>query len=250
MVAAAQRLSGSAPGISVAVSVGTGWLGPIAIALLRWCSVCRRGRPGGGWRTAADGKTGTGRLRSRGRDVRCCEDPRPGAGERCRAGDMCSGGRWVGSKDMTAAGCGLISITLSVILAGMFGSGCEGRVAHVQDQALCAFRRPRRHSGCGLVRRCRARRKRWDRRPPGCGGVIKQRIARQGRSGGYRSILLFRRGECCFFVDGFVKSGRNNIRRDELTAFRLLVNEMLGMGEAGLRAALSNGTIMEVVCNG
>ena len=36
------------------------------------------------------------------------------------------------------------------------------------------------------------------------GGVIKQRIARrgQGRSGGYRTIVLFRRGERSFFVYG------------------------------------------------
>ena len=83
------------------------------------------------------------------------------------------------------------------------------------------------------------------------GGVIKQRIARkgQGRSGGYRVVVLFRRGERSFFVYGFAKSGRDNLRPDELKAFRLLANGMLGMDEAGLRAALSNGTITEVVCD-
>ena len=77
------------------------------------------------------------------------------------------------------------------------------------------------------------------------GGVIKQRIARrgQGRSGGFRAIVLFRRGERSFFVYGFAKSGRDNLRQDEFTAFRLLAEQMLGMDEAGLRAALSNGTI-------
>ena len=36
------------------------------------------------------------------------------------------------------------------------------------------------------------------------GGVIKQRIARksQGRSGGFRSIVLFRKGQLAFFVKG------------------------------------------------
>ena len=83
------------------------------------------------------------------------------------------------------------------------------------------------------------------------GGVIKQRIARrgQGRSGGFRAIVLFRRGERSFFVYGFAKSGRDNLRQDEFTAFRLLAEQMLGMDEAGLRAALSNGTITEVVCD-
>jgi hypothetical protein len=46
------------------------------------------------------------------------------------------------------------------------------------------------------------------------GAVIKQRLARQGqgRSGGWRSIVLFRRGDRAFFVYGFAKSDRDNIR--------------------------------------
>ena len=50
------------------------------------------------------------------------------------------------------------------------------------------------------------------------GGVIKQRIARKGRghSGGFRTIVLLRRGELAFFVYGFAKSGRDNLRRDEV----------------------------------
>ena len=81
------------------------------------------------------------------------------------------------------------------------------------------------------------------------GGVIKLRIARkgQGRSGGFRSIVLFRRGERAFFVYGFAKSGRANLRRDEMKAFRALADEMLAMDEAGLEAALANGTIFSVI---
>lgn len=84
------------------------------------------------------------------------------------------------------------------------------------------------------------------------GGVIKQRIARkgQGRSGGFRSIVLFRRGDRAFFVYGFAKSGRDNIRKDELRAFRRLADEMLGLDDAALRAAIVNGTITEVICDG
>ena len=83
------------------------------------------------------------------------------------------------------------------------------------------------------------------------GGVIKQRIARRGggRSGGFRAIVLFRRGELAFFVYGFAKSSRGNLRRNELEAFRMLANEMLGLTEAGLSAASANGTIIEVSCN-
>ena len=43
------------------------------------------------------------------------------------------------------------------------------------------------------------------------------------------------------------KSGRANLRRDEMKAFRALADEMLAMDEAGLEAALANGTIFSVI---
>ena len=80
------------------------------------------------------------------------------------------------------------------------------------------------------------------------GGVIKQRIARagRGRSGGFRAIVLFRRYERAFFVYGFAKSGRENLRRDELQTFRLLADEYLALDRAGLAATLAVGAIIEV----
>ena len=58
------------------------------------------------------------------------------------------------------------------------------------------------------------------------GGVIKQRIARKGggRSGGFRAIVLFRRAELAFFVYGFAKSDRANLRRDELVLHHLCID--------------------------
>ena len=84
------------------------------------------------------------------------------------------------------------------------------------------------------------------------GGVVKQRVARpgQGRSGGVRAIVVFRREERAFFVYGFAKSDRENLRRDELKALRGLANEMFGLDEPGLDAMLANGTISEVNCDG
>ena len=82
--------------------------------------------------------------------------------------------------------------------------------------------------------------------------MIKQRLARrgQGKSGGFRSIILFRRQATAFFVYGFAKSDRDNIDRQELKAFRLLAAEMLAMDEKALMAALKNGTIMEIEGDG
>ena len=83
------------------------------------------------------------------------------------------------------------------------------------------------------------------------GGVIKQRIARKGagRSGGFRTIMVFRRGELAFFVYGFAKSGRQNLRRDELETFRLLADQYLALDRTGLSAALAVGAIIEVKCD-
>ena len=80
------------------------------------------------------------------------------------------------------------------------------------------------------------------------GGVIKQRIARpgQGRSGGFRALVLFRRSERSFFVYGFAKSDRENLRRGELEALRNLADEMFALGESDLEAMLASGTISEV----
>jgi len=84
------------------------------------------------------------------------------------------------------------------------------------------------------------------------GGVIKQRLARkgQGKSGGFRIILLFRRGSMAFFVYGFAKSDQGNIQRDELRAFRKLAGEMLTLNDNALAAAIKNGTIMEIGYHG
>ena len=83
------------------------------------------------------------------------------------------------------------------------------------------------------------------------GGVIKQRIARKrgGRSGGFRTIVLFHRGALSFFVYGFATSDRENLRRDELATYRLLADEYLSLDAAGLKAARASGAIIEGKCD-
>ena len=83
------------------------------------------------------------------------------------------------------------------------------------------------------------------------GGVVKQRIAREGggKSGGFRTIILFRIGERAFFVHGFAKNEQDNIRDDELAAFKLLAAELLAYDDEALAKAIGNGTLTEVACN-
>ena len=57
------------------------------------------------------------------------------------------------------------------------------------------------------------------------GGVIKQRIARlgQGKSGGFRTLIVFRAGVRAVFVHGFAKNEKGNIGPDELVALKRLI---------------------------
>ncbi|MCX7383507.1 MAG: type II toxin-antitoxin system RelE/ParE family toxin [Alphaproteobacteria bacterium] len=80
------------------------------------------------------------------------------------------------------------------------------------------------------------------------GGIIKQRIARPGggKSGGWRTIVLFRLGHRAVFVYGFAKSERDNINAEELAAFRMLAAEMLGYDDTAIADALAEGALIEV----
>ena len=80
------------------------------------------------------------------------------------------------------------------------------------------------------------------------GGVIKQRIARpgQGRSKGYRTIILFRRGAKAFFVYGFSKSQRANINDDEREQFKEAAKLVLALTETQLTMSLKRGDFVEV----
>ncbi len=80
------------------------------------------------------------------------------------------------------------------------------------------------------------------------GGVIKQRIARpgQGRSKGFRTIILFRRGAMAFFVYGFSKSQRTNIDINEEEQFKEAAKHVLALTETQLAELLKRGDFMEV----
>lgn len=83
------------------------------------------------------------------------------------------------------------------------------------------------------------------------GGVIKQRVARpeEGKSGGFRTIILFKIGALAFFVYGFGKNERQNLRADELAGFKKLASVMLAYDENILARALTEGALIEVICD-
>ncbi len=80
------------------------------------------------------------------------------------------------------------------------------------------------------------------------GGVIKQRIARPGRSksGRYRTIILFRRSVRAVFVYGFAKSDRANIGADEAKQFKKAARHVLQLTEEQIQALVKNGDFVKV----
>ena len=82
------------------------------------------------------------------------------------------------------------------------------------------------------------------------GGVIKQRIARpnEGKSGGYRSIVLFRRAERSFFVYGFAKNEQANIDESDERDFKVPAARLFEASDEKLRDLLERGEFVEVHC--
>lgn len=84
------------------------------------------------------------------------------------------------------------------------------------------------------------------------GGVFKQRIARRGggKSGGYRTLVLFKIGGHSFFVHGFAKNERANIAVRELDALKGLARVLLGLDDEAIRRSIGAGEIEELAPDG
>jgi hypothetical protein len=80
------------------------------------------------------------------------------------------------------------------------------------------------------------------------GGLIKQRIARQGqgRSGGYRMIVAFMIRGRAVFLFGFSKSDRENIGFDELKALRALGATWQAASSEKIAEAIAAGDLAKI----
>ena len=80
------------------------------------------------------------------------------------------------------------------------------------------------------------------------GNVYKVRIARsgEGKSGGYRVIVLFRSKERTFYVYGFAKSDRANISKKELRHLKSAAKEYFSMTSNQLDVRVERGQLIEL----
>ncbi|MGA2793845.1 MAG: type II toxin-antitoxin system RelE/ParE family toxin [Roseiarcus sp.] len=80
------------------------------------------------------------------------------------------------------------------------------------------------------------------------GGVIKQRVARQGqgRSGGYRMLVALRTDVRAVFLYGFAKNERDNIEEDELATLQEIAATWLRAGAEEIERAVADVQLQEV----
>lgn len=80
------------------------------------------------------------------------------------------------------------------------------------------------------------------------GGVFKQRLARSssGKSGGFRLIICFRKGDLTFFVYAYPKSSTDNISPSDLKNYKKLAKFLLSLNTEQLERMIENGVFQEI----
>ncbi|GHU42802.1 hypothetical protein FACS1894190_12560 [Spirochaetia bacterium] len=80
------------------------------------------------------------------------------------------------------------------------------------------------------------------------GHVFKLRFARpgEGKRGGYRFILFFRKGEKLYFYFAYPKAKLDNIEDDELRDYKDLAKAYLDFTDEQITARLKDGRLKEI----
>jgi hypothetical protein len=80
------------------------------------------------------------------------------------------------------------------------------------------------------------------------GNLYKKRIhfEGQGKSGGGRTILCYRKDDRAIFVHGFAKNEKSNLSKKELVAFKELSKILLRLSPEAIEIAIKNNYLIEV----
>ncbi len=80
------------------------------------------------------------------------------------------------------------------------------------------------------------------------GHVYKQRVARAGggKSGGFRTIILFKVGGHSFFAHGFAKNEKANVTAKELKALKKLAEVLLDLSDGDIDKGIAAGEFVKV----
>ena len=79
-------------------------------------------------------------------------------------------------------------------------------------------------------------------------GLYKKRVARkgQGKSGGYRTIIAFKKNDRAVFMYGYAKNERDNISDKEEIVYKKLAKYYLEITDNKLNLLIKNGELFEV----
>ena len=79
-------------------------------------------------------------------------------------------------------------------------------------------------------------------------GLVKQRVARtgQGKSGGFRTVIAYRRGDRAVFLFGFAKNDIDSIDDHELHIFKRRAQALLAMNGVQLSELIATGDLTEI----
>lgn len=82
--------------------------------------------------------------------------------------------------------------------------------------------------------------------------VYKKRVAvgGKGKRGGVRTLIAYRMKDRAFFVYGFAKSKRSNIKDNELKVLKKYAETLLGFSHSDLDRAVRSGEFVEVKKDG
>ena len=80
------------------------------------------------------------------------------------------------------------------------------------------------------------------------GDVYKKRVARQGegKSGGYRSIIIFRSERITYYNYGFPKSEKSDITDKEERFYKKRAEDFLKLTDEQIQARLNEGSLIEI----
>lgn len=80
------------------------------------------------------------------------------------------------------------------------------------------------------------------------GNLVKKRVARkgEGKRSGFRTIVVFQKGNRTIFIYGFPKNQRDNINEQEERALKELAQDLLDAPESELKDMVANGDLYEV----
>jgi hypothetical protein len=80
------------------------------------------------------------------------------------------------------------------------------------------------------------------------GYLIKKRLPKQGqgKSGGYRTLLAYKKGDNLFFIHGFGKNEKDNITRQEKEALKMYADILTSHSDEELNQLVMQKVLFEL----